>query len=49
MHSGNIKQLMKTIDEILNKSSNKNKSIEIKAENGEMLDARWNIYSRHVF
>ena len=37
-HSGNIKQTWKTINEILNKSSNKNKSIEIKAENGEMLD-----------
>ena len=40
MHSGNIKQIKtwKTIDEILYKSSNKNKSIEINAENGEMLD-----------
>ena len=38
MHSGNIKQTWKTIDEILSKSSNKNKSIEIKAGNGKMLD-----------
>ena len=37
-HSGNIKQTWKTINEILNKSSNRNKSIEIKAENGEMID-----------
>ena len=37
-HSGNIKQTWKTINEILNKSSSRNKINEIKDENGEILD-----------